>query len=226
VLSDVHLPYTDLELLSEAFEQFSDYQVDAIAFLGDLLDMPGFSTYDPVDKTLNFERDLRMLRATIEQATDVAPVVFWSLGNHERRWLRALKFFAGMQELAYMAGLQGLLDGGQLHVSDDPTLFAFGGTWMLTHPETYGRTPLVVPGQIADLYQKNVLSAHAHHWGLGRSPSGHFMVVESGGLFKPEYTEYVQRRVVPLRPWVQGYWVLRHGHPVGYPGKTFGYTAE
>jgi UDP-2,3-diacylglucosamine pyrophosphatase LpxH len=220
VLADVHLPRHDEKFLAEAFDRAYQEGVEAIVFLGDLMDNPTWSKWGIEDWSDNYERELNICEAIIRCAALSAPHVYWSYGNHEARVLHELKAQISMRHLALLAELQDLLDQGILIVSDDPTLEAFDGTWMLTHPKAYGPQPLVKPGLIATRYEKNVLSAHAHHYASGLDQTGRWQVIESGGLFKPEYFRYIQYQITGHRAWVQGYWILTDGVPQGYRPAT------
>jgi UDP-2,3-diacylglucosamine pyrophosphatase LpxH len=216
ILADVHLPRHDEKFLAQAFERAYNEKVGAIVFLGDLMDNPTWSSWGRDDWSDNYERELTICEAIVRCALDAAPYVYWSMGNHEARVLRKMEAQISLRHLALLAGLQDAMDSTRLIVSDHPTLEAFDGTWMLTHPATYGTQPLVKPGLIATRFQKNIISAHAHHYAQGMDQTGTFQVIESGGLFKPEYHAYIQRRVTPHRAWVQGYWILDNGNPQGY----------
>lgn len=217
VASDWHIPYHDEALMARMLERAADEGIKALVVPGDSFDMPYFSSFDQTDLDAKLEPDLKTYNLTMETAFEVFDSIIVLPGNHDARFFRQLKFQTGMEGLLRLAGLGERIDEGQLRVYEDPTIMAFDDTWMITHPYAYGRQPLAVPGLIADLYGVNVMSAHSHHWGMGRSPSGKYIVVETGGLFKPEYHEYKQKKINPLRPWIRGYWILRDGVPIpGY----------
>jgi hypothetical protein len=210
IASDLHVPYHDEKLLGQFFEHAQITNTQAIVFAGDLMDNPVFSSWGQEDLTTNFNRELQIAEGIVRMAASVAPRVYWSLGNHENRWMRKLGYQVDMRLLAQAAHLQDLLDDKTLVVSDNPTLNA-GWNWMITHPATYGSTPLAVPGKIADLQRKHVISAHAHHLGKGKSPSGLYDVIESGCLVDSKLVKYVQHGDTAHRPWVQGYVSLSYG---------------
>lgn len=223
VASDVHIPYHNEKLLAYFLDHCRDEGMQSIVWLGDLLDLPTFSSWGRTDYSTLYQRELGITRRVIEMAAERVDAQYWSRGNHEERILRRLDRQIGMREIALMAGLGGLLEAGTLLVSDNPTLdaawHAGKPTWMLTHPAKYGRSPLAFPGQLALRYQQNVMSAHAHHWGMGTDPTGRYLVVETGGFFDSRYHEYVNHRVTGHRAWASGYWFLTDAHPQGFLGK-------
>lgn len=217
VASDLHVPYHDDEMIARMLERCADDKVPTLVLAGDNFDMPYFSPFGQTDLDAKLEEDMATYRGFIETAFEVFQSIIILPGNHDDRYAKQLKYQSGMVGLIRHAGLGDRIEDGTLKVYNDPTIMAENDTWLITHPSAYGRQPLVVPGLIADLYQVNVMSGHSHHWGMGRSPSGKYIVVETGGLFNPALHEYKQKKISPLRPWIRGYWVLDHGVPIpGY----------
>lgn len=223
IASDVHIPYHDERLLAQFLRDCETHQIEAIVWLGDLLDHHTFSSWGRTDYSTNYQRERKIARTVLELAAGVVQVQYWSRGNHEERLFRKLDNQMGMLELAHLVGVGDLVESGLLITSNNPTLDAMTNRrgkpqWMLTHPAQYGSQPLVIPGKLAMRYEQHILSAHAHHWAMGVDPTGKHTVIETGGLFRPEYHEYVQYRVTGHRAWTQGYWFLLDGRPVGFRG--------
>ncbi len=215
VVSDVHVPYHSEELTIFSIMVAKERGCSAYVILGDLFDMHLFSSFGVTDKNTKFTRELAMGAEIIRQAAGEVGKVYWSSGNHEDRWMRKNDYHVGMAQLAAMAGLSDLIEQGLLITSDNPTL-AGQHNWMFTHPATYGSTPLLVPGKLATQYERNVMSAHAHHFGMGTDSTGKWLVVETGGLFEPRLVQYKQWRVTTHRNWVKGFWLLMEGQPVPF----------
>lgn len=214
VASDVHVPYHHTESVARFIKVAEANEVEAIVWLGDFLDNPIFSSWGNEDLRTTFKEELEQVKTIIEIAAQAVDRQYWSIGNHEYRWMRRMGYQGDMEMLARMAGLERLMDERRLVVTDDPTLgYDNGSHWMLTHPAQYGTTPLKVPGELAERYGTNIISAHAHHWGMGISPSGRYTVIESGGLFDASKVKYVQHRVTTHRAWVRGFVLLDNGEP-------------
>ena len=219
IASDVHLPYTDRPLLDRFFDLVKDLHVGAVVWLGDLMDGTTYAKWDPDDQSASFERELRETEVVIRSAAELGVQQYWSYGNHEGRVITRMGKQIGMENLAHLCRVGDLVASGKLIVSDNPTLLYHPlsvltrDSWLLTHPAQYGSSPLSVPGYLADLEQKNVIAGHAHHWGMGKSPSGRFTVVESGGLFEPRFMKYVVQRPSKHRAMCKGFVILDYGTP-------------
>lgn len=205
VMSDMHLPKFHQDLFVKMIETLDKKHITHVFLLGDLMDMEEFSSYGVDDPTNLFRRNILLAGNMVKVIINRGVTVVWTLGNHEERFFRAVKYQLGMEDLARLAGLGEQLKHGTLIVHDNPTVHVPTGNWMLTHPKSYGSTPLVVPGLLATRFQMNVISAHAHHWGMGTNADGRFIVVESGGGFDPRLHKYIQHQVTTHRSWVPGF---------------------
>lgn len=225
VASDVHIPKHDNEFLMGMLDRCEREGIEAIVWLGDLMDMEAMSSFGITDKTTSLRHDLHEVHEVIDVASQVVSKQYWTVGNHEHRWVRRNDHFAGMHELALMADLGRHLEKGWLEVSDNPTILAFENekteqaTWMLTHPGEYAKVPLVTPNRLAVRFQMNVMAGHAHHFALGLDETGRFTTIETGGLFDPRLNRYIHERVTTHRSWVQGYWFLIDGEAFGFRPK-------
>ena len=156
---------------------------------------------------------MRMTEAVVREADDLGLKQYWSLGNHEERLMRKNEYHIGsMDRIARMVGVGDLVNSGRLVISESPTLL-YRDNWLLTHPGMYSSQPLQMPGGMADDEHKNVVTGHAHHWGIGKSPSGMFTVMESGGLFEPKFMRYLQYNPVRTALQCKGFVLLDHGTP-------------
>lgn len=214
IASDVHVPYHDAALVAHFVKVAQASGAQAVVWLGDLVDNMMLSRYGNTDVRSTFRDQMEQAGAVIQATAACVQVQYWSIGNHEYRWMSKMGFHGDMDMFVRMAGVGDLIDSGRLIVSDDPTLlYSHGAEWMLTHPEFYSSTPLVVPGKLAERFAKNVISGHTHHWGMSTSASGRYTIIESGGLFNPALIEYTNRKVTAHRAWTPGFVLLNDGVP-------------
>ena len=92
VLSDIHLPYHDMDVLTTAIEHGVKNGVDSIYLNGDILDCAAISRFlkDSHAPTISEERD--MYWDFVQYLNDKVglPITF-KMGNHEERWEHYLK---------------------------------------------------------------------------------------------------------------------------------------
>lgn len=215
VASDVHIPYHHAPTVAHLLAYAEDVNADAIVWLGDFVDNLPVSHYGNTDLRTTFRDQMDQAGHLIQLASEVVPVQYWSKGNHEERWMSKMGYQGDMELFARMANVGELMDSGRLVVSDDATWeYNHGDTeWMLTHPAEYSGTPLVVPNKLAEVFGKNTVSGHTHHWGMSTSASGRYTIIESGGLFDRAKVEYVNRKITSHRVWARGFVLLDDGNP-------------
>jgi predicted phosphodiesterase len=96
VLSDIHLPYHDINAVSIALDYGKKHEVNTILLLGDILDChkASFHEQDPRKRSLADEFEtarefLDILKREFPKAN-----IFFKEGNHEKRWERYLRVHA------------------------------------------------------------------------------------------------------------------------------------
>ena len=93
VISDLHIPYHDLEAITTALEYGEANNMDSIIINGDLIDFYKASRFikDPTRRNLIYEMEMTqeffdMLRSAFPDIQ-----IYYKLGNHEERWEMYLK---------------------------------------------------------------------------------------------------------------------------------------
>ena len=230
VASDAHLPYVDRGLLATMREMIHRLDIQCVLWLGDLFDMHKFSGYGQTDYSLTWEKEKEIASNIILQVgRDLRKrggYQIISRGNHDYRWIKKLgdheKMTGLVSSISPDMGI--LIKEGELVISDNPTLEGVPdengkSTWLFTHPAQF-KAPFGTPSQMALMEQKNVMTGHAHHFGITRDPSNKFWAVEAGGLFKDTSFEYVQRNPSTMRRMVSGFWAILGPNtmPLGFSG--------
>lgn len=91
VLSDIHIPYHNIEALTCAFDFAKEEKPDAILLNGDTLDFFGLSRFSKDPKARSFAHELK----TFKEFMDVIKKTFnakiyFKIGNHEERYFHFL----------------------------------------------------------------------------------------------------------------------------------------
>jgi metallophosphoesterase superfamily enzyme len=92
VLSDVHIPYHDLEALEAALNYSDTLDIDNILLNGDTIDFYAISRWDKDPEVRNLTAELEKTRAFLMHLRGRYPNahIIWKNGNHEERWEKYL----------------------------------------------------------------------------------------------------------------------------------------
>ena len=88
ILSDVHLPYHDIEALNTAIQKGVDEKVDGILLNGDLIDFHTLSRFIKDPSARSFWEEVEMTREFLQTLRSIFPDahIYYKIGNHEERW--------------------------------------------------------------------------------------------------------------------------------------------
>lgn len=215
-LGDIHLPITRFDIVAAAVRSAVLHGcTDWCVIAGDLFNFDALSDYFPKQGDHELDVEIRSGRDLLLLLLEVFGVVVVTKGNHDIRLQKAMGFRLKFEHTLRMF-LPGLPDG------DDERLLLTGrdyaivdtpeGEWRLCHTRQYSETPLAVPIKIADVNQQHVAGYHRHHYAVGFSRSGK-MVVEGGGAFDTDRTEYLKQWSTTHPRWQPGWTLLKDGKP-------------
>jgi len=88
LLSDIHVPYHNIQAITKAIEYGKEKNVNAIVFNGDTLDCYALSRYEKDPRKRKFAEELESCRQLLQVFRDEFPGVpfYFKLGNHEERY--------------------------------------------------------------------------------------------------------------------------------------------
>jgi predicted phosphodiesterase len=96
ILSDIHLPYHNLDALTEALRVLAEEKVDAVLLNGDTIDCHTLSRFMKDPKKRDFKYELDTLRAFFDILDKVLKAkIYFKIGNHEARYEHFLYQKAG-----------------------------------------------------------------------------------------------------------------------------------
>ena len=91
ILSDIHLPYHNLEALSEAITFLKKENIDGLLLNGDTLDIHTLSRYVRDPKKKDFKYEIDTLKDFLDKLNKILDCRIWfKIGNHEERYQQFL----------------------------------------------------------------------------------------------------------------------------------------
>lgn len=221
VTCDYHIPLHDPGLINVMIRAAKKHKVKNLIIAGDFFNMEDFSSYPPPqpEAAIDIERyDGNLVMKTLLKTFDQ---IYFIWGNHDFRLTRKLGFKKSFEEcMTWMLSELTEEEWTRLHVSelDHMTYYPTGEDGLqfrICHPKNYSDVPLAVGKKLAVKYGCSIITAHSHHCAIGAAPNGVDLLIEGGGFFDKERTEYIQR-TTDNHEWVQGFTVFRDGLPTLY----------
>jgi len=80
---------------------------------------------------------------------------------------------------------------------------------------------LVVADQLAQKYQMHIIQHHEHHCAMGWDRYGRYVVVNNGGLFRPDVMAYAVMDDSKSPAMKRGFTLLRGGTPYLFSDEPF-----
>ena len=93
ILSDIHIPYHDVQALNVAIQSGIDENVDTVILNGDALDCHQLSDFVKDPKKRKFKEELYAMRTFISELRQTFPKaeIIYKEGNHEERYWRFMR---------------------------------------------------------------------------------------------------------------------------------------
>lgn len=208
LLSDIHLPYHDIDALTAALEYGKKREVNTIVLNGDTIDMYHASSFtkNPQKKPIRYELDVTIVFIDLLQREFPKARIVFKVGNHEERIERLLFVKApeliGIDEFKLDVLLQ-LGAKGIQYVDRKRMIMA--GKLAILHGHEFGRSVFSPVNPARGLYMRSKESAiigHHHQTSEHTEPSLHGDIVttwSTGCLcgLTPEY--------MPINKWNHGF---------------------
>lgn len=88
IISDVHIPYHDLDALNVALNEFKRVKVDTIVLNGDIIDCYNLSRWEKDPNKRNHAYEMELLTIFLDDLIKMFPKVeiVYKLGNHDERY--------------------------------------------------------------------------------------------------------------------------------------------
>jgi len=205
-LSDVHVPYHNLEALTAAVEIGIMEQADTIFLAGDFMDFYGISTYEKDARKRSFSGELEMGKTMLQKLRGIFPDqrFFFMVGNHEERLERYMRVKAPELLDCEQFRIQELLGFESLDIEViNGKRICHAGDLVLMHGHEFGRgSGGAFPARALMLKAKT--SAICGHW---HRPSDHAENDVNGNVMRAWSTGCLcelNPEYMPLNNWGHG----------------------
>ena len=167
ILSDVHIPYHDIDALTAIFEHIEHQEIEAVLLNGDILDFYGLSRFTRDPKKRSVAEELEMLQNFYSVLTTVLPVpIYYKYGNHEERydhflWMKAAEI-SGVPEFSLDNVISNRMPG--VRIIKDKRIVRFGHLSII-HGHEYASGIFQSVNVARGLFLKSKVSSlqgHAH----------------------------------------------------------------
>lgn len=213
VTSDWHVPLHDPKMVNAVINKAHEESISTLIIGGDYWDMTSYSHYPPHQREAPFEIERETGIEIFDALLDTFDQIYMFWGNHDFRFLRGNDF-----RMSYVYGMKMLLEPlgdklDQIEFSElDYMWLDQAKEYRFSHQKNFSKIPLTVPRQLAQKHHCSVITAHSHHCAMGVALDGENVIIEAGGLFDKNITEYVQKTTTH-HEWVQGFTMFKNGIP-------------
>jgi predicted phosphodiesterase len=208
ILSDIHIPYHNVNAITLALQYGKDRNVNGIMLNGDILDFYGLSTFEKDPRKRRFSAELEMGREFLKilrKEFDGVPI-YYKLGNHEERYERYLRIKAPELLDVPEFRMDVLLKFGEIGVEliDDKRIIKFGNLNIM-HGHEFGKSVFSPVNPARGLYMRgkeNCIAGHNHQTSSHVEPSmnGHVINTWSTGCLCELHPTYM-----PINKWNLGF---------------------
>lgn len=214
IISDLHMPYHDLEPLTVAFEYGLKHKIDALIINGDGLDFFAVSRFATDPRKRDLGRELETGKAFIAETDKIFPQKkvkkIWKDGNHEERWQKYLWVKAPELVGAEIFELPQILElekYGYSHVDSRAEIYA-GNNFTIVHGHEFSDSiysPVNPARGLYLRYEHNAICGHYHRPSHHSQKTGRGQIRATWSLgctclLRPEYATQ--------NKWIHGFAVL------------------
>lgn len=210
VTSDWHIPLVDAEAVEVMLQEaVRNNATDYLVIAGDFLNLDALSRFPIKQRGSSLENELLVAREIIQELVKTFDSIIITKGNHdERLWVALGDKVSYKQTIGWLLGLD-VQDKVRLTSRDNVTIETLGEhNWYICHTRQYSKVPLKIPIELAAIHEMNIAAGHRHHHAIGNSLNGKYRVVELGGLYDTQATEYIKSYSNTMPRWVNGFMIL------------------
>lgn len=227
VTMDFHIPLHDPKLINTMLRCADKEEINKLIIAGDYFNMEAFSSFLPYQPEASLQQERYDGNLVMRQLLKYFDEVDFIVGNHDYRLVKKLGYKKSFEDCMNWM-LSGLSDQemNRINFSDLdfmeywPLHEGLGRKFRVCHPRNFSTNPLTVGRKLATKHNCSIITGHSHHFAIGAAQNGHDLVIEGGGFYSKERTEYIQK-TTGHHEWVQGFTFFKNGVP-NLVGPLFG----
>lgn len=204
IYSDIHCPLTDWEFLEYANTYCRKRDIRTLVLAGDFLNGDSVSDYPKKQADASLIPEIKQADETMDDLCSRFDAVHFIRGNHDYRYVKKLGYAGSFVEVMEMLGF----------THPNLTIYNEDHIWVnktyVCHPTSYSRIPLTNCRNLTYKTRSHVIAGHCHHSAFGYAPDGQSVLIEAGGFFDMEKTEYIKAST-PYPKWVNGFATVEDG---------------
>lgn len=218
VISDVHIPLYDPWLFNKMLASAEAADAKTLIINGDFWHQEAFSSFLPHQPEASLEVERYHGNTAMRTLLSIFDRVYMTCGNHDFRLSKKLGFTKSFEDCMHWM-FYGLTEEERSRLSISSLDYMFyrpvvyqPRVFRVCHQRNFSIVPLATPRALAVKYEMSIIAAHAHHLAMGISQDGKHLIMENGGFFDPQRTEYIQA-TGKGHNWVQGWIEFKDGIP-------------
>ena len=210
VLSDIHIPYHNIESLTCAFDFAKGEKPDAILLNGDTLDFFGLSRFSKDPKARSFAHELNTFKEFMDVLKKTFDAkIYFKIGNHEERyfhflWMKAHEI-VGVEEFELENIIKSRAEGIEI-IKDKRIMKA--GDLNIIHGHEFGGSVFSPVNIARGLFLKGKVSAMQGH---NHCTSSHVERDMNGGVVKTwslGCLSELHPAYLPINKWNHGFAIV------------------
>lgn len=218
LICDLHIPLYDPKQVNTMIRVAKKQHIKRLIVAGDFWNMDEHSSYPPVQPEAKFDIERKAGNLVMKTLLRWFEEIVFIWGNHDFRLTRSLGYKYSFTEcMKWTFSSLTEEEMAKIKFSDLDYMYYYpakGQKIRVCHPGSYSDVPLAVGLKLAKKYSCGIYTAHSHHFAIGVAPNGKDLIIEGGGFFDKNRTEYIQRSTYN-HEWIQGFWFFKDGIPHG-----------
>lgn len=218
ITADLHIPLHDPDFINCMINAAKAHNIDKLILAGDFFHMEAFSSFLPKQPEASWETERYQGNYVMKTLLQNFSEIDFMWGNHDFRLVKSTGFKESFVDCMKWA-LNSLTEEevGRIRFTDLDYMYYYpvskkGMKVRVCHPSNFSKVPLTVPRELSIKYGCGVATGHSHHCAMGVAANGRDWIMELGGFFSKERTEYIQKTNT-AHEWVQGFHIVQDGIP-------------